>query len=331
MYGESHRSYAGLCFGGHYGVVREKNRFLCQTLQAKHYYNRINEHTGAKYDVPKPTRVTSELLEPGFLPWRRALEAITQIHEAFTECPGDFKPELLDIFPLYGDFKFVQRSTGTEIIVEIKSRQCEWELNSGEPYMRHHQYAIGFEGRHIFSWKTQWDFLLTKHEDAQTQALFLPRDLIPVSWWNADPTSPDKKLAWPSDAVGVLKDYVVDLTSNSRLVADIESIFHLTETDRTSVKAVNSIPEAPYQFVRQPKAPGTQDEPGGTDDPPEIVPLNTDYWRPRKWTSSSYQRGFGSSLHEDCRGNTYEVWAKEALWELCRARSVFARRNRNTI
>ncbi|KAL8837442.1 MAG: hypothetical protein Q9170_002527 [Blastenia crenularia] len=38
----------------------------------------------------------------------------------------------------------------------------------------------------------------------------------------------------------------------------------------------------------------------------------------RRWHVRDYQRGFGSFLHEKCRGRTYEAWAVEVLTEVCR-------------
>ncbi|KAL8927758.1 MAG: hypothetical protein Q9208_002174 [Pyrenodesmia sp. 3 TL-2023] len=277
----------------------------------------VNERTGARYSVPRPTHFSTKLLQPDFVPWRKALKVIARVHRAFRKSPGDFEPELLDIFPLYGDFKFVQRSTGTEIIVEIKGAQCEWELDRRDPFMEHCQYAIGFKGRKIFSWKTQWDFLLTKHKSVRTLALFLPRDLIPFSWWNQDPPNPSGKLSWPSHEAAILKDYVVDLSSDSQLVADITRIFDLTKRHRSSLKALNCLPPAPYELTAEPETPTPDGYPDAFE---EITALKSNYGIPKKRSPAPLQRGFGSSLHKDCRGTTCEVWAREALTELFRAR-----------
>ena len=291
--------------------------------ETKCEHRRVNHFTGAIYDVPRPQSHGFTILEPKFEPWRKALDMISKIHQAFANFSNDFRVELLTIFPLFGDFKITQISTGIEIIVEIKADHCVYAPNKEIPHMRHSQLSMGFTNRHIFTWKTQWDFLYTTTTKNRQQALFLPRDLIPPTWWNATPDNSGGTLEWPSTDVDILKDYTVDLASDYQLVTDIERVLCSTKRQRTSMKPQRSVPSA-VRHVEPPtevcvEGPNHGNLVGRAEDIVSRSGLNP---RWRRWSSSQYQRGFGSNLHEQCRGKSYELWAAEALTELFRRRFV---------
>ena len=137
------------------------------------------------------------MLEPTFPPWRTAMAISMRLHKAFADFSSRFGFENLDIYVLFGDFAFVHKPTGVEVIVEAKGKHCYYDLEGEATYMHHHQYVKGFDGRMIFSWRVQWDFLFTEHI-SEDKALFLPRDLIPKDWWNASSGS-GKMLKWPTE------------------------------------------------------------------------------------------------------------------------------------
>ncbi|KAI4264156.1 MAG: hypothetical protein L6R42_000720 [Xanthoria sp. 1 TBL-2021] len=216
----------------------------------------VNQYTGTTYaEVPPLVPATVEQLLPDFPPWAKALKDLQLLHEAFEEKSEKFIVEMLDIFPLFGDFKIISRDQpDVQIIGECKSNHCEFEFQGRNRVMSHDQLAKGFVGRKIFCWNTQLDVLVTRHSRHPNQALFLPRDMIPHYWWNKDP--PDGKLYWPNtdEDMAILKTYVVDLSSKTRIVADIERILLMLQAQRSSMRAQNPVPMKPYEFEHYTKS-----------------------------------------------------------------------------
>ena len=293
--------------------------------EAKGACHRINEHTGVTYSTPPLKTFGPVVLEPDFPPWRKAMTAVRGLHAAFEHSSHKYRVETLNVGPLFADFKFVHKVSNVEVMVEIKSQHCWFELKEEDAYMRHAQHAVGL-GRNIFSWRVQWDFLYTLPKQGRW-ALFLPRDLIPDDWWNRAP-SPGTELEWPAQDVHVLKHYTVDLSSAFSTVTDFERILDRAQR-QGSMRAVLPAPAAPVQLrlrnsafahteiddVPNEKTEVAEDEPARAQDGEAT-------YRMRQWSSRLYQRGFGSCDHEELRGDTYEVWAAEALTELCRNRLV---------
>lgn len=195
--------------------------------------------------------------------------------------------------------------------MEAKNSQCDFRLDEEQECFVQHR--MGLHSRYIFSWKAQWDFLYTQNlaHEAPTAALLLPRSLIPDAWWNADAAINDL-LEWPQETVHVARDYVVDLTSGRQLVADFERVLGLTQRRTGSMKALTQVP------LSSSTDPLVEDLAGTTA--VEESTFEGDVLRAHRWTSERYRRGFGSSVHEDLRGKTYEFWQAECLTELCRRR-----------
>lgn len=186
--------------------------------------------------------------------------------------------------------------------------------------MRHVQLQRG--DRHIFQWKVQWDFIYTTQGDTE-QALLLPRDLIPQTWWNWQPTQGRTCLEWPSDQLGLLREHVVNVTSASQLVIDVERILGSTQRRTESLVAQRPVPLD--TSLLDPLYEEAWDE-RAEDEVLEHTSLLE-----RSWSSEHYRRGFGSTEHGQCRGNTYEAWAAEVLMELCRKGSVFSQQGLKTL
>lgn len=167
---------------------------------------------------------------------------IAVIHKAFLANWISFEVHLVDIFPISGDFKFVEKSTGVEMIVETKGGHCIFNLDQEEGgFMNHVQYPYGVRGRLIFSWKAQWDYIYTTNALCnKDEALFIPRDVIPPTWWNARPPH-DQRLTWPSDHLDVLRQFIVHLTPCSQLVADIEGILRMRKRLTGSMQAQHPV------------------------------------------------------------------------------------------
>ncbi|KAL8657104.1 MAG: hypothetical protein Q9226_002256 [Calogaya cf. arnoldii] len=226
---------------------------LKQLGRALECIRETNEFTGVPYtDVPPPAPGLVKDLVPYFEPWVKAMAEVEMLHQAFKEkASAQFDVEMLDIFPLFRDFKFVSRADpNVEVIGEMKDKKYYFNLGQN-PYIRHMQHAVLFGGRKIFGWRTQWDILFTFNADNNNQALLLPRDLIPHYWWNKD-TPNDGYLHWPSNtkSFATLRQYVVNLKPESRLIADVERILQIIQHQRGSMKANNPTPMQAYQFER---------------------------------------------------------------------------------
>lgn len=264
---------------------------------------------------------------PHFPPWKWAMGDVRRLHTAFEQYSNRFIVEMLDIFPLFGDFKFVAKENpALQIIGECKSGHCEFELGGdnprGAPYMRHSQYAKGFEGRKIFRWATQWDFLFTINSKNEQQALLIARDLVPPFWWNKVPVG-EPWLWWPVNSadIFVLKECLIDLSSPSQLVADMERVLDFTKNLTKSVKAKHAVPIFPYYHDYVDEDYNEGGSPTRVRHK-EVIRPDGPVWGPRQWSTGLYRRGFGSHLHGSMRGTTYEFWSAEVVTQLCRQRFV---------
>ncbi|KAL8814693.1 MAG: hypothetical protein Q9223_006100 [Gallowayella weberi] len=297
----------------------------------------INEHTGAFYTVPRPVVYDPSVLEPSQPTKRTAHEQLAYIHRAFQSCSTTFRVEFVDVLPLLADFKLVNLRDGTQIFVEAKLGQCSFILGNAKSsnYMWHMQHTQGTadEGRLIFTWKVRWDFLYTEFGD---QALFIPRDMIPSTFWQERTNA---MVWWPEDTLDSLRGFVVNQSSASQMVVDIERILSTLKSQKSTAKALQDIPVTPYYDEplnelmfnsSELEVPSLSDlllprhvlSPGGVppqqndvSPPGDVVPSGR---FGRGWNSKHYRRGFGSPHHPQLRGSTYESWAMEALMELCR-------------
>ncbi|KAL8762040.1 MAG: hypothetical protein Q9184_001887 [Pyrenodesmia sp. 2 TL-2023] len=295
----------------------------------------VNEHTGVEYRVRPPKLSGFWTLEPTLKTWRNAMFLVEEVYWAFKTRPTDFKVQCVDILPVTGDFKLVQKSTGTELLVEAKKCHCSFSLDRGKKgFMTHQQYSCGVDERYIFSWKAQWDYLYTLNEN-ETEALFIPRDIIPPSWWNY----PSRTVDWPTAQIDDLRQYVVRLKPRARLLDDMERILQ-TRQKTHSLKALDPIetetlllepltehkasgydraedvpPPLPVETVCEPDMA----EPGLAEDSDSSTEETKSYADPAHgWRLHDYRRGFGSDQHAQGRGDTYESWAAEAMNEICR-------------
>ncbi len=272
----------------------------------------MNEHTGALYNVGTPKVHAIDALESRQEATRAATDQIEVIYNAFKTRGASFHVHLVDIKPITGDFKLVEKSTGTEIMVEVKRQHCNFQLEPGQiNFMEHHQFCCGVDERYAFSWKAQWDFIYTT-DPSMTKALFIPRDAIPLTWWNR----PAAKVIWPQTDIESLRQYQVHLEPSSRLLNDIEKILH-TRRQTHSLKAQNPIKTD--MILLEPLAERTVLD-DNTFSEPEMnynlqAPAST---AARGWPTAGYRRGFGSSMHMTGRDKSYEAWAADALTEVCR-------------
>lgn len=280
--------------------------------------SRFNEYTGVSMTGLTPLRYQSiETLEPGFRPWRDALTIVKRFFKAFRACSGEYRVELVGVAPLLGDMKLVHLETEMEIIIECKDKHCEIIPSDAHSIIHHAQSCLGFTGKGIFTWKAQWDWIFTTI--GAERALFLPRDNIPLEWWNApmDGTSTHPKLQWRLHQ-DRLREYTIDLTSDDQLVSDIERALDAYAVKGHSVKAQKPIPIG--LISEDPEDPEDGDTEGFTSvgglaagDKGGPAALSA-----KDWSTSHYRRGFGSTAHPELRGPTYEAWASEALLEICR-------------
>ena len=291
---------------------------------------RVNEHTGVIYEVPRPKVSPFRILEPRYKAWLSSLEAIKVVHRAFLTYSDRFEVRFVEILPITADFKFFQESIGLEIFVEAKKSHCHFNLDPGlYNFMNHSQWDSKME-RLTFSWKAQWDYLYTLNGlGHEREALFIPRDLIPQTWWNARPGTFEEGLDWPKKDLDILRECVVPVTDDRLLALGIERILDMTERRIRSMKARNPVPITSSIANTAAQTQENQAERLNENDNPTLptvqqsIPDDLDIEdTPTAFDHRDYQRGFGSHLHEEARGLTYENWAKEALTELCRQWSV---------
>lgn len=140
---------------------------------------RINPHTGAQLPALRPTKQDLSVLMPTFDPWVVALSFVARLQKAFTRHSQDFLVALTDITPIVGDCKLVHVTTGQEIVIEIKHQHC-WIADPTDEDIAQWVYALSFRDRMIFTWKVERAYLFTTLNSKQ--ALFIPRNQIPLSW-----------------------------------------------------------------------------------------------------------------------------------------------------
>ncbi|KAI4125126.1 MAG: hypothetical protein LQ341_007002, partial [Variospora aurantia] len=286
---------------------------------------RVNIHTGVHYDVKPPEVYTSTVLEPSMASWKTGLRAVKEVYDAFQTQPSDFTLHFVEILPITGDFKLVHEGTGLELIVEAKKCHCDFDLGQGpDSSMTHSQWAVGMSQRHcIFAWKAQWDFLYTTSRSGR-EALFIPRDEIPQSWWNYQ----GAELSWPQEDIDVLYQYVVQLEPATQLLEGIKRILQTRERNHP-LKAQRSIAIEPIhvdalaerttpkrETLEEPVAFSDGVDPDGPDSPDGLVAPT------HGWHLQDYRRGFGSYRHTEGRGESYEAWAAAVLITICRQQSV---------
>ena len=209
---------------------------------------RINPHTGARFPAPRPKKQDLSVLKPSFKPWVAALSIVARLEKAFARDSKNFRIALTDITPIIGNCKLIHVSTGQEIVMEIKDKHC-WIIDSetSDKSVAHLIYAIGFKQRMIFTWKVEWAYLFTIIDDEQ--ALFIPRDQIPLSWWNNDLSSgrPEQKpiLKWSTNELSSCwKEYVVRLRDSLQTVRDMETI--LANHQWNSLRTIPVVPLPSY-------------------------------------------------------------------------------------
>ena len=295
------------------------------------------------HDVPRPKPADLTVLEPDFKPSKNALERIKPVFRAFKAHSKAFRFQFVDVSPHLGDYKLIYEATNQEIHVEDKSDHCNLTVDEQRScsIMQHYQYAMGHTIRIVFSVKAQWSFLFTRlDKQSRQEALFIPRDDIPIEWWNAE----EDTLTWILNERDGFDKYLVDTASGERMVQDMERILlgaksmratkpipmpvfdlqslqdglcereiaateeQLNHTARSTdaTQPVGAARDTNFQRVVQPADVEVQDQ-----DTIQLLPRS-------RWSTAGFQRGFGSSRHEQCRHPSDEQWAAEALMELCR-------------
>ena len=269
---------------------------------------RVNRYTGATFaGVPRPRAYDRSVLEPRFAAFRRAYEEIVWMYRAFDRHAGTFRITFCDIRSMLGDFKLTHRSTGEHSHVEAKAMHCKVQ-RTGSPSLWHAQTSLPSPDRAIFTWNAPWDYLWSHvnrypGDSGPPQALFVPRDKIPKSWWNV-PVSQERQvwLEWPADHPWAFDEFLVGRAPAARLVHDMEKILR-----RNPHRAQELVPMAPLALGHLTE---TDPETGAM----RIRPTRSEAY----WDSSAYRRGYGSAAHSELRGETYPEWASEVLLELCR-------------
>ena len=256
--------------------------------------------------MPRPDSFRLSVLEPDLPTFRRALDEIVVLFRAFERYSKNYRINYCDIRPVFGDFKITHLLTGEDSYVEDKICHCRMEQNTetGLLSLQHLQTSLASTDRALFTWRVTWDYLYTHitSSSGRQLALFAPRDRIPKTWWNVPLSEEPVWLDWPADHTDSWDKYLVDRTTDDRLVHDIEEILR-----KNPAKAQEPIPMASVN-------PATLTE---MNSQPETA---QSFIPEEKWNSSTFRRGYGSAAHAELRGETYQVWASEVLLELCRAR-----------
>ena len=252
--------------------------------------------------MPRPEVFDISVLEPDLLSFRRALDEIVVLFQAFDRYSKNFRIRFCDIRPVLGDFKITHLSTEEEIHVEAKILHCRlsYVASTGFLLLQHSQTCLSSSDRAVFTWRAQWDYLYThvSSELGSKQALFVPRDKIPKTWWNAPLSGETVWLDWPDDHS--FQRYLVNTTTNEGLVHGIEEILATNP-----IKAQEPVPMAlldPANLIE-------------VDTRPEVT---QSFFHEEGWDSRGFRRGHGSAAHSELRGETYHMWASEVLLELCR-------------
>ena len=235
-------------------------------------------------------------MEPSQHQARSALQRLRRYFTAFHRHSTQFRFDLVGVRPFLGDFKILDLVNHEEVFVELKDGLVDvsWDRQSSSWVLRHP--AVNPDSRRgIFTWKAQWDYLLTA-DVAQRYAYFLPQDKIPADWWDQGGI----REMW-----GGFQEYRVDLTQPMSTAQDMEKIL------RRAREETGSIIRRTVRPVR-PLMDEDLDEHLGGD--------NAEPVGRQRWSTTGVRRGFGSPQQGELRGPTYAQWASEVLIELCRAR-----------
>ena len=247
---------------------------------------KINEHIEVKYDVSRSMICEFEILESILLFWRNTLDMIAEMHETFKRFFEYFSVEILTLFSLFEDFKFVQIFIDIKVIVKNKNQQCKFALYEENRYMRRHQYVVEFEESFIYSWKTQWNFLYIRNIINKRQTFFLSRDMISLTWWNVTSIISNKILKWSSNEIDILKNYIVDLIFNFQLIVDFEKILNMTKLHRLSMKAQDFVSSTSHEFESWNETFIHKDDDKLSNDMKKIKSSLDLRWK--RWSSSHY-------------------------------------------
>ena len=203
--------------------------------------------------------------------------------------------------PLLADLKLIGQHRKVELFVEDhcylkgKRRSKTSQVLSIQQILR--------PERLMFSWKSQWDYLFLTAEKMRVKAFLLPRDQIPIAWFNSRPQGRYVKM--PSG----FEEYSVDVSSEESKVRGIEKIIDM-EDRNGSIKAKRPIPvESTRREYLKKGYLGRKDS------------LDSGMWFQR-WSTSGFLRGFGSADHGEARGLTYGQFSSEVMIEICYTRSV---------
>ncbi|KAL8680694.1 MAG: hypothetical protein Q9186_003134 [Xanthomendoza sp. 1 TL-2023] len=171
---------------------------LGEALEAIRRYARgeipvcFNPYTNVEFvGMPRPKTAPAQVLMPQLETWTKALTPIRFLQRIFRCYSETFDIELCNIFPMFGDFKIKHRKDSMEAFVEIKSGHCD-VIRGVDRYGNHQissmqhtaNHMIGVDHRWTFSWKAQWDFLLTfpssDEEERNEEAFFIAKDALPA-------------------------------------------------------------------------------------------------------------------------------------------------------
>ena len=271
---------------------------------------RENPYTGACFtDLSPLRRHDGSVLTPiDHRGHSTGLANVKALFGAFKQHSPKFRVELLALAPLLGDCKLVSLPTGDEIIIECKTGHCRLGQTDVPGVWRLlHAGCASASARLIFTWRSQWDYLYTKLAESH-DALFIPRDRIPKGWWNY-PASKGEWLQWP--ATEEWTRYKINGRTNKSLITGMERIL-----ESNPWKATEPIPLAHLS----PEAMTEIDSRGHPDQHGDVA----EHLSTGRWYKNGFDRGLGSYHHKVLRGESYSVWAAEALMELCRLRQVYS-------
>ena len=301
--------------------------------------HRVNPYTKAVFDVPPPALHPLTALHPGFSEWKAALYTARPILEAFREYPGDFQAEFMEINPILSDLQITHLPSKTSIFVELKTTHCQVVKDgAGRDVIEHYQKALGYLDKLLFTFKAQWDYLITTvgplgiGQSPKTapgnlsKALCLPRDEIPAHWWKNAEVSQSQGiplLTWTSDQEDWLQKYTLNFGNPRELVQDLRRIFG---SDPTRMKAHREIhmESSSAKILVDDHGPNEEDEAdeegdGEWEDENDVQDIDD------VTIDNHFRIGFGSPSHPQItHSEVYEFWAYEVFMELCRRRSVRA-------